>query len=89
MNSTRKASTLFLVLVFGLALMTSTKPTAAYSVTSSANQTPPPAVGVLFSTAYMNAYLAHHAHHRAAHHASGCATLKEEPVNPEYFFDRK
>lgn len=73
---------LTLVCAFGLALLTSTTPTAADSVASSPQAVTRPAVGVLFSNSFT--YYGHiHYHHH------GTPTRAEEPRIPEDFFDRK
>jgi hypothetical protein len=72
---------LTLVGAFGLALVTSTTPTAAYSVVSSPQPVSRPSVGVLFSNSFTFYYYYHHHY--------GTPTRVEEPRIPEDFFDRK
>ncbi len=83
MKVTRKAM-LVLLCALGAGLVTSTTPTKAYNVVSTAEPGPRPQVGVLFSNSY-NYYFFHHYYHVGKTRHAG----REEPRLPAKFFDRK
>ena len=84
MNIARRYWRLALIAALGIVLMTSTKPTAAYTAVSTADPVVQPDVGVLFATSTFNAFLRAYL---AAHAAGGWIGLVQPPA-PAVFFDR-